>query len=185
MENTSLQDASLKDVKLIRSVKAWQFVEGVSLPPDVHRCVPEVTWSERKDLIYFTFPTFRPSYWMSIAKLKEKPIVKGFESYVKFTQKNEEPYFRVVFPFSLYEIKSNREKRVEYIDDATVRLYADYALMHNWSHEWPAVAEHREPNGSYGRGFKPTYINLSDWLITNPKGDVEVLTNQKFQELRG
>lgn len=177
----------MENVTLKRNVKVWQFNGQEELPADCYRSLPEVERSLSKDLIYFTFPTFRPSYWMSVVTQKDKPVIKGFENYVLFTHKDKEPYYRVVFPFSMYEIKSSHERRVEYIDEATVALYADYALMHEWSHEWshewPAVVEHREPNGSYGRGFIPTYVNLTDWLIINPSGKVEVVTNEKYQEL--
>lgn len=174
----------MENVKLVREVKAWQFNGQDELPQNCHRSLPEVEWSANEDLLYFTFPTFRPSYWMSVKTLPTKPEVKGFKGSVLFTHPNKEPYYRVVFPFSMYEIKSKR-KCTEYISADTVALYADYGLMHDWPHEWPAVVEHREPNGSYGRGFLPTYVNLTEWLIINPNGKAEVMTNERYQQLKG
>lgn len=66
----------MENVTLKRNVKVWQFNGQEELPADCYRSLPEVERSLSKDLIYFTFPTFRPSYRRMIGDVTTPPTVQ-------------------------------------------------------------------------------------------------------------
>jgi len=167
--------------------------EGHPLSNGMYLCQPEVHWSASRDLVYFTYADLRSTHWMDVKPKEFTPdanidtLCEGF----KVERPDGSAYYRQTYPFALWSIKSEasitQRHHAVYLDrtDAElVAIFVDYMYSEGWTNPLPAKAEYRVVNGSYGRGFKPIYLNPGDWLVTEKKQDPYVLSNDKFQEMR-
>lgn len=185
----------MKPITIQKTVTAWQWNgEESGLPAGFHLCKPEIHYSQGRELVYFTYADMRPQHWISAKPLETAPEPsKGFNHSIKTERNDGTAYFRDVYPFAFYEIKSEasflRDHSAKYLDRdnaVEVEAFLDFAVMEKWgisedgSFELPPRLEYRVVDGGYGRGFKPYYMKITDWLVID--GDaIKVMSDEDFQ----
>ena len=128
----------MKPITIQKNVTAWQWNgEETGLPAGFHLCQPETIYSQGRELVYFTSAELRPCHWISTKPLTTAPEPsKGFNYTMQTTLKDGTAYFREVYPFAFYEIKSEasflRDYKAKYLDrtnDVELQAFLDYATL--------------------------------------------------------
>lgn len=161
----------------------------------------EVCLSADEKLAYYSYGSQRPKHWIGLVKYFEadpKPdIFMG--GWVGFTPKDgTPPYWRAVYPFAFYEIKSKasvtRDWAPVYLDTKdkeAVTNFHDFAQLEEWQNPIPQCVEFRTTGG--GRGFIPHYVYDTEWLVVEPLAtpdrdghtfNVRVLKDSEMAELK-
>lgn len=188
----------MKDIVIHKNIKAWQWdVKEKDLPEGFHLCQPEVHYSAARDCVYFTFADLMPSQWISTAELTEKPPSNTFNGVFKMELKDGRVYYREMFSFRFYEIKSEASARRDYTpvylnteDEKETRAFIDFGIIEKWFvaedivKVLPSRIEYRQTDGSYGRGFKPYYMKPGEWIVIDGK-EIKVMTDPEFKALQG
>lgn len=194
-------------VHITRPVQAWRYMlsDDDNLPEDVHAVFPEVRWSADRKLVYFTYGTLRCHQWISVDKFTSKPDTNGgLSSWVEYQPPAPLPkfgqgsvltmkpprYFRELYPFNFWSVKSessvkndHRAVMLDIDDEDLVALWHDYCSSEQWPNPLPRFVEHRTVDGQYGRGYKPTYAQLGDWLIWEKGRDVAVMGDEEYRRV--
>lgn len=182
-------------ITLKREARADQWLGEGHLFDGLHYCQPEVNWSAGREEVYFTYADLTPRNWISTKELTAEPAEKPFMGgAIRCEDKDGAVYWRLVYPFMAWSIKSEhsikRDYRPVYLDRADTvqtRLFADFAYVEAWSNPLPPKAEFRVVDAGYGRGFRPYYMNPGDWLVREPHPDgerISVVSNEEMTKLR-
>lgn len=183
----------MEKLTIERTVEAWQWDGKTSgLPAGFHVCQPEVHYSASHKEVYFTYADLRATCWISTEELPEVPTAPFMGSVYKVTRKDGSEYFRQVFPFFCWSIKSEasvkRDHRAVFLDrenQPELRAFLDFVNGEGWCdcadgvRSLPPRVEYRQIDGAYGRGYRPYYLKPGDWLLID--GDrIEVKSNEEF-----
>ena len=186
----------ITEVKKTVKVYSW---DGKEVPEGFYLCRPEVCYSSGRQYVYFTYADLRSNCWISATKLQEKPKDSdGFgRDAIEVTLKDGSKYYREVFPFSLWSIKSEasatQDHRARFLDvkkEEEYQAFIDYAYQEKWwekvdeeVRELPHRLEYREKSGSYGRGYRPYYMSPTDWIIFE-EDKIRVVKNEEYQKMQ-
>lgn len=155
------------------------------LPEGFHVVEPEVHWSAKRDLVYFTYGDLRTNYWMGVEAFDKKPETDALTQCVGIRSSDTgEEHYRRVLPFAYWDVKSEAQMKnrdgdkdayrpvfLDWNDNSMVDLYIDFVILEKWrSHLNPAthrldMVEFREIDGACGRGYRPHYLHPGDWLV--------------------
>lgn len=146
--------------------------------------------------MYFTYADLRCRHWISATELAEKPPEPFMGAVIQTRRKDGSVYFREVLPFSCWSVKSEASIKNDHgakfldRDNAAEReAFLDFASFEQWGESkdgtfaLPPRAEYREPNGGYGRGYRPYYLSPSDWLVIDGQ-EISVKPDAEFQKAR-
>lgn len=172
-------------MKIIREIEAEQWLgEGHPLPNGAYLCQPEVCWSADRKLL--------PRHWIDA---EERPLPEGEPkldfmcSGVKMTLKDGREYWRQIYPFAFWSVKSEasvkRDHRPVYLDrndEALVRTFVDFLSVEEWPNPLPPRAEYRVNDGGYGRGFRPVYLKPGDWLVKDGE-DIRAVSDAELKAM--
>lgn len=186
-------------MKILTEIEAVQWRgEGHPLPDGAVLCQPEVHYSADREHVYFTYADLRCRHWIDAGERAMPPpdkfewCVSGITT--RLTEDGvEREYWRRVFPFSVWSIKSEAsvkgDHRAVYLDPddrALLRAFLDYCDLEKWGElkdghrALPPRAEYRITDGGYGRGFKPVYLQPGSWLVKEPGREPYALSDEEF-----